>query len=343
MPVPPVPRPRAALVTALAAALLCACSATAPSDPPPAPEALPPVSLEFGARQWADGPAYTDYVASIRRAVAPAVDAVTSDGTSRAVHISPSTDQRKAQPSPQPPTKYTENDFVGLRVAGLDGTTRITFLMRKDDLYIIGLYNEATKKYVKLEEAGETWRRYPFPDNTPEITSAQYAKLCPDITNGKLPITVDSLNKAVLALARNAEKADRSQLCQPAVLFAEAARFAAVAGAVAATWGTQGALTTLSVEQYDYLLNWSTMTKYAFWNTRKAGQTQEAATYKADKLDIGSPSSPRFVYRRGGTPTVFDVLAVYNGNARRYGECGGVFKDKPPKKPPYPPCLPPAT
>ncbi|MFE4355359.1 ribosome-inactivating family protein [Kitasatospora sp. NPDC056800] len=326
MPRPPAPRYPSVLAIGLAAVSLAACSTAPTTDPQAAPQAPQlPELLEFGKPQWEASNAYAAYIASIRDAVAPAADTETSDRIRR-LHVSPSMQQKVVDAKPNKPKKYETKDFVGLRITSRDQSQHITFLMRKDDLYIIGLYNQAKDRYLRFETPEQDWRDYPFPANSTDkwTKGVGYSALCNEISTGKLETTDNSLNKAVMDLADKGAGAGGASLCQPAVLFAEAARFAPITEAVRAGWPQVGKATTLSTDLLNYMTNWSDMSKYAFWKPAKGSSQGEKNRFDANDFNVGPQAPPQYVHRTAVTPIVFDVVSVYNGNGSREGRCGGV-------------------
>ncbi|MFF2119225.1 ribosome-inactivating family protein [Kitasatospora sp. NPDC058184] len=335
MPEASVPRYPSVLAIGLAAVSLAACSTAPTADPQAAPQApLPAAPLEFGADQWGKADDYVGYITSIRRAVAPAAVWQTSDGELE-LRVSPSTQQKVVDAKPKNPKSYTTEDFVGLRITSRDQSQHITFLMRKDDLYIIGLYIDEKNSYIRFETPEQKWRDYPFPaDRTGSWTKGtQYPKLCEKISSGKLEITDNSLNSAVKDFASKGNGADGASLCQPAVLFAEAARFDPITEAVKAGWPQVGKATTLSTDLLNYMTNWSSMSKYAFWQPAQKSSQGERDRFGANDFNVGPQTPPQYVHRTAVEPTVFRVVSVYNGNGSREGRCGGVFPDKKGKGP----------
>ncbi|MFB7129635.1 ribosome-inactivating family protein [Kitasatospora sp. NPDC056273] len=327
MPEPSAHRYPSVLAMGLAAVSLAACSGTPTADPQAAPQAPQlPALLEFGEPQWKGADAYAAYIASIRDAVAPAADVETSVGMRR-LHVSPSIQQKVVDAKPKNPKSYTTEDFVGLRITSRDQSQHITFLMRKDDLYVIGLYNEDKNSYIRFETPEQKWRDYPFPaDRTGSWTKGtQYPKLCEKISSGRLEITDNSLNSAVKEFADKGNGADGASLCQPAVLFAEAARFAPITEAVQAGWPQAGKATTLNTDLLNYMTNWSDMSKYAFWKPAQKSSRGEKDRFGANDFNVGPQEPPQYVHRTAVKPIVFEVVSVYNGNGSRAGRCGGVF------------------
>ncbi|MFJ3953681.1 ribosome-inactivating family protein [Streptomyces libani] len=146
-------------------------------------------------------------------------------------------------------------------------------------------------------------------------------------TKGKLPVTAETMNRAVNDFADKGAHAAPQSLCQPAVVLAEAARFKQATDQVKTNWkGKDG---VLSQKVRNYTLNWDKLSRYAFWQTSPKSANGDKDTNEPNHFNVGTSQQPQYVYRTGtNKPLVWDTLTFYTGNGRRYGTCGGVFEGK---------------
>ncbi|WP_432144758.1 ribosome-inactivating family protein [Streptomyces sp. bgisy084] len=321
--------PRTAVTAATALLALTPLASCAPSPVQASAPALPPV-MQFGGNQWASGLEYARFIDALRGALAPRSNYQTSNGP-RELRVTRSSKEREAE-TEGTPRPYSEADFVAVEARTMDGDARVTFLLRKDDAYVAGMYNNRTRRYVDFEKKDtnvKPWRRYPFPAQTDDWPhGVRYEALCPDINKGKLAVTADTMNKAVQDFAARGARASSESLCQSAVVLAEAARFKQVTDQVKTNW--KGKNGVLSQKVRNYTLNWDKLSRYAFWQSRSDSPQGARDTNEPNRFNVGEPHQPQYVYRTGShRPLVWDTLRLYTGNGRRYGTCGGVFNGRP--------------
>ncbi|QIK04769.1 hypothetical protein G7Z12_00465 [Streptomyces sp. ID38640] len=330
MPMPVSARlPRTAVAAATTLLTLAPLTSCSPSRVEASAPALPQ-PLQFGGAQWASGLEYARFIDALRGSLASRHNYRTSDGE-RSLLVTRSSRELEAE-TEGTPRNYTDADFVAVETRNIEGTKRVTFLMRKDNLYVAGLYNNQTQRYVDFEKTDtsiKSWRRYPFPttqtDSWPH--GVAYKDLCPAINQGKLPVTAETMNRAVNDFADKGAHAAPQSLCQPAVVLAEAARFKQATDQVKTNWkGKDG---VLSQKVRNYTLNWDKLSRYAFWQTSPKSANGDKDTNEPNHFNVGTSQQPQYVYRTGtNKPLVWDTLTFYTGNGRRYGTCGGVFEGK---------------
>ncbi|NUT45837.1 MAG: hypothetical protein HOV94_00760 [Saccharothrix sp.] len=279
------------------------------------PEVSVPVSV------WTTRDIYTSKISEIRAAVAPLrrLPVPRLGGQTIPGRVSPRIDTKR---------QYTVADFIRVHFARINGDTdapSFDVLLRKDDLYIVGWYNDQVAidaQQGKGETPVERNRRlpsgvWPNPDLVTEWPlSTNYSKLCNTaMEDGTLKLGSNQLQQALKNLGQQVgSKYDSTSLCVLAVTISEAVRFRAVSYTVQKSWP---ATVDLGVRQTLCIKKWKDMTQFLFWARGKGGP------FNVETLGLDNKGV--HLYNRKNQLTTSDspfddAIAVFHGSGKAEAE-----------------------